>query len=163
MFAVFFGAGNLIFPPYLGMQSGSNWFLGFLCFFAADAGLAVLTVLATTTGSGSAEGLLSRLGKVPAKWITFLMILCIGPLVAVPRTCATVYEMAVLPILPSAGSWIFGALFFALVLALTIRPGSVVDIIGRVLTPMLLLTLACLVIKGIISPIGAASSRWRDR
>ena len=154
MFAVFFGAGNLIFPPYLGMESGSHWFLGFLCFFIADAGLAILTVLATTTGSGTAEGLLSRLGQKPAKLVSLLMILCIGPLVAVPRTCATVYEMAVLPLLPSANSWLFGLLFFALVLALTIRPGAVVDIIGRILTPMLLLTLLFLCAKGILSPVG---------
>ena len=43
MFAVFFGAGNLIFPPYLGMMSGEKWILGFLCFILADAGLAIST------------------------------------------------------------------------------------------------------------------------
>ena len=53
MFAIFFGAGNLIFPPYLGMVSGEEWFKGFICFIVADAGLAIITVLAMIRYDGT--------------------------------------------------------------------------------------------------------------
>ena len=45
LFAMFFGAGNLIFPPYLGTNAGSEWFIGFMCFFIADVGLALVAIL----------------------------------------------------------------------------------------------------------------------
>ena len=42
LFSMFFGAGNVIFPPYLGMGSGPQWIIGFLCYYLADIGLALL-------------------------------------------------------------------------------------------------------------------------
>lgn len=154
LFAVFFGAGNLIFPPYLGMEAGEHWFTGFLCFVAADAGLAIMAVMATVKSSGTLDTMLKPLGSVPAKILSTALILCVGPLVAIPRTCATTFEMGIKPLFPEFSSWIFGLIFFAIVAALTIRPTSVVDIIGKFLTPILLLTLFALCIKGFLSPIG---------
>ncbi|MBR5390539.1 MAG: branched-chain amino acid transport system II carrier protein [Clostridia bacterium] len=153
MFAVFFGAGNLIFPPYLGMQAGVHWFLGFLCFVIADAGLAIMSVMAMVKSSGSLDILLNPLGKKTAKLMSVILILCIGPLVAIPRTCATTFEMGILPLFPGFNPWIFGLIFFGIVALLTIRPTAVVDIIGKFLTPVLLVTLAVLCVKGITSPI----------
>ncbi|MEA4920852.1 MAG: branched-chain amino acid transport system II carrier protein [Clostridiaceae bacterium] len=154
MFAVFFGAGNLIFPPYLGMLSGKSWFLGFLCFVIADAGLAMMTVLAMIRGNGTIFSVVGRLGKKTSVLLATVSIICVGPLLCIPRTCATTYEMGMLPIVPGFNSWAFAFVFFALVFFLTIRPTAVVDVIGKFLTPALLLTLAILFIKGILSPIG---------
>ena len=53
LFAMFFGAGNLIFPPYLGLTAGDRWFSGFLPFVIADGGLAIVTVLAMIRKDGS--------------------------------------------------------------------------------------------------------------
>ena len=50
LFAMFFGAGNLIFPPYLGTNAGSEWFIGFMCFFIADVGLALVAILSMIKG-----------------------------------------------------------------------------------------------------------------
>ena len=155
MFAVFFGAGNLIFPPYLGMQAGVRWFLGFLCFVIADAGLAIMSVLAMVKSSGSLSVMLNPLGKKPSKLLSVILILCVGPLVAIPSTCTTTFEMGILPLFPRFNSWIFGLIFFGIVALLTIRPTAVVDIIGKFLTPALLITLAVLCIKGVLSPIGS--------
>ena len=63
MFATFFGAGNMIFPPYLGHLSGSGWWIGFLCFILADAGLAIMTVLVMIRGDGTIWYSFKRLGK----------------------------------------------------------------------------------------------------
>ena len=154
MFAIFFGAGNLIFPPFLGRMAGEQWFGGFLCFIIADAGLAMMTVLAMIRGDGSIAWLFDRLGKTPAKVLAATAIICVGPMICIPRTCATTFEMGVLPLFPNCSSWLFAGIFFGIVLLLTIRPSAVVDIIGKFLTPILLLTLAVLFVIGIINPIG---------
>ncbi|MGM9639036.1 MAG: branched-chain amino acid transport system II carrier protein [Butyricicoccaceae bacterium] len=155
MFAIFFGAGNLIFPPYLGMLAGKQWFVGFLCFILADAGLAVMTVLAIIRMEGDVLRVFSRMGHVPARVLVTLAMLCVGPLICIPRTCATTYEMGMVPLFPGVNSWVFAAVFFSLVFFLTVRPSAVVDIIGKILTPVLLLALAVLFVKGIVTPIGA--------
>ena len=155
MFAVFFGAGNLIFPPFLGMEAGKGWFLGFFCFVLADVGLAILTMLVLVNRQDSGEGgLLSGLGRIPGKIISVTVMLCVGPLLCIPRTGATTYEMAILPLLPKLPSWAFSLAFFTIVYLLTMKSSAVVDIIGKVLTPALLLTLTVLCFKGIFAPIG---------
>ena len=155
LFAMFFGAGNLIFPPYLGINAGSEWFIGFICFFIADVGLALVAILAMIkSGDVSMNGITGKLGKVPSTIINSLIVLCIGPFLAIPRTAATTFEIGVLPIFPSINSWVFGAIFFALTLMFTIRPSSVVDIIGKFLTPILVACLLGIIIIGIIKPIG---------
>ncbi|NCC16616.1 MAG: branched-chain amino acid transport system II carrier protein [Clostridia bacterium] len=156
LFAMFFGAGNLIFPPYLGTNAGADWFSGFLCFFIADVGLALAAILAMIkTGDVSMNGITGKLGKVPSSIINSLIVLCIGPFLAIPRTAATTFEMGVKPIFPSINSWVFGAIFFGLVLLFTIRPSGVVDVIGKFLTPILVVCLLALIVIGYIHPIGA--------
>ena len=158
MFAMFFGAGNLIFPPYLGMVGGDQWFIGFLAFIIADGGLAVLTVLAMIRKDGSIWSVIDRIGDLPAKILASVAILTVGPLLCIPRTCATTFEMGIVPLLPNFNTWVFSILFFGLTYALTIRPSAVVDIIGKFLTPFLLIVLAILVVIGILNPIGPIAS-----
>ena len=100
MFAMFFGAGNLIFPPYLGMVGGDQWFIGFLTFVIADGGLAVLTVLAMIRKDGSIWCVIDRIGDLPAKILASVAILTVGPMLCIPRTCATTFEMGILPLFP---------------------------------------------------------------
>ena len=114
LFAMFFGAGNLIFPPYLGTNAGSEWFIGFMCFFIADVGLALVAILSMIKGGDvSIQGVTKKLGAVPSVIINTLVVLCIGPFLAIPRTAATTFEMGVMPIFPKINSWIFGAVLFA--------------------------------------------------
>ena len=142
LFAMFFGAGNLIFPPYLGTNAGSEWFIGFMCFFIADVGLALVAILSMIKGGDvSIQGVTKKLGAVPSVIINTLVVLCIGPFLAIPRTAATTFEMGVMPIFPKINSWIFGAVFFGLVLLFTVRPSGVVDVIGKYLTPILVICL----------------------
>lgn len=155
LFATFFGAGNMIFPPFLGINAGSDWFIGFLCFFIADVGVALSAIFAMIkTGDISINGLTGKLGKVPSFIINMLIVLCIGPFLAIPRTAATTYEMGVLPIFPFINSWVFGAIFFGLVLLFTIRPSGVIDIIGKFFTPALFACLLALIVIGYMNPIG---------
>ena len=79
LFAMFFGAGNMIFPPKLGLETGSQWALGFASFTFADAGLALLTILALIRGTGSFEHLARRAGRFPAAFLGLCVFLCVGP------------------------------------------------------------------------------------
>lgn len=153
LFSMFFGAGNVIFPPYLGMQSGQQWLAGFSAYYIADIGLALLGMFALLR-VGSSEAVLHRVGRVPAEMLMCAIILCIGPMVAIPRTSASTFEMAIAPNLPGVSPVLFSVLFFAVILALCIKESAVVDIVGKILTPLLLVGLFAIILKGIFSPLG---------
>lgn len=160
LFAMFFGAGNLIFPPFLGVISGTKWFVSFMAFLFADGGLALLGVIAATGTQGDMMAFFGRAGKKLGIVIASITILCIGPFVAIPRTAATTYEIGIVPNFGhSLSPIVFAIIFFVIVLVLTIKPSKVVDIIGAFLTPVLLICLAVLIIKGIVSPLGAPLDR----
>ena len=155
LFAMFFGAGNLIFPPYLGVESGSSWFTGFAGFLFADGGLALLAVIAATRFRGDTSKMFDRAGHKLSVLLGSAIVICIGPLLAIPRTAATTYEMGILPTIgPGFNAVLFSVIFFALTLVLTIKPSKVVDIVGQFLTPALLIALAILIVKGVITPLG---------
>jgi len=161
LFSMFFGAGNLLFPPYLGLVSGTNWIVSLSGFILTDIILALVVVMAAVKFDGDLDLTLSRAGKKFARAIIIASILCIGPLLAIPRNGATTYEMGIAPILgfdTPVAKLIVSIIFFGLTLLLTIRPSKVVDIIGKFLTPALLVCLAILIIMGIINPIGDLSS-----
>lgn len=151
LFSMFFGAGNVIFPPYLGMESGQQWLAGFSAYYIADIGLALLGMFALLR-VGSSEAVLHRVGRVPAEILMCAIILCIGPMVA--RTSASTFEMAIAPNLPGVSPVLFSILFFAVILALCIKESAVVDIVGKILTPLLLVGLCAIILKGIFSPLG---------
>ena len=77
MFSMFFGAGNVIFPPYLGLGAGSQWFLGFLCYYIADIGLALLALFAILR-SGGPEGITRRIEKAPGHCIGIAYTVCVA-------------------------------------------------------------------------------------
>ena len=157
LFSMFFGAGNLIFPPFIGVTSGSNWLISFLGFIIADVGIILLSINAVAR-AGSFQNVVEKAGKKFGLYLEIIMMLCLGPILVIPRTAATTFEMSIMPITSSLNSAIFSILFFGLTLILTIRPTKVMDIIGKFLTPVLLLALILLIGKGILSPIGELSN-----
>uniref|UniRef100_UPI002636DA3D branched-chain amino acid transport system II carrier protein n=1 Tax=Clostridium sp. TaxID=1506 RepID=UPI002636DA3D len=152
-FSMFFGAGNLIFPPYIGMTSGSDWIISFLGFIFSDVGI-ILISIAAVLRLGSFEAILGRAGKRFGLTLEIIIMLCLGPILVVPRTAATTFEMSILPLFNSFNPILFSIIFFLVVFILTIRPSKVMEILGEFLTPILLIALAILIIKGIVSPIG---------
>lgn len=153
LFAMFFGAGNMIFPPYLGLQAGVEWTAAFLGYYLADVGLAVVAMLALIRTGGS-DGLLRPLGRV---WSTGLMVaimLCLGPLISIPRTAATTFELSIAPLWEGAELSLFAGAFFVVVFLLSVNESAVVDIVGKILTPVLFISLLILIVKGAIFPLG---------
>ena len=124
LFAMFFGAGNVVFPPYLGMHAGG------------------------------ADNITGRIGHAASNVLMCAVILCIGPMVAIPRTAATTLEMSVTPFFSGISPVVFSIIFFAVILLLSIKQSAVIDIVGKILTPALLIGLLVLIVKGFVSPIG---------
>lgn len=163
LFAMFFGAGNLIFPPDIGVKTGPQWFIGFLGFFIADGGLAILGMFAMVKAGGKIENVTGLIGAVPAVIINTAVILCIGPGIAIPRTASVTYELGILPITKidptnKLALAIFSIVFFAIVFALTIKPSKVIDVIGKFLTPVLVIALLIMIIIGFVAPKGHIST-----
>ena len=153
LFAMFFGAGNVVFPPYIGMHAGEQWANGFLFYFIADIGLALVAMFAILH-AGGADNITGRIGHVASKVLMCAVILCIGPMVAIPRTAATTLEMSVTPFFSGMSPVAFSIIFFAVILLLSIKQSAVIDIVGKILTPALLIGLLILIVKGFVSPIG---------
>ncbi|WP_051931495.1 branched-chain amino acid transport system II carrier protein [Clostridium sp. KNHs214] len=153
LFAMFFGAGNLIFPPELGMQSGSKWMLATLGFFLIGIGMPLLGIMAVSRAGGSIDKLCSKVSPTFSKILGTVIVLCIGPFLAIPRTGATTFEMGISPIFPGLNSVIFSIIYFSVTLFFVIKPSGIVDKIGKILTPALLAVLALIIFKGIISPM----------
>lgn len=154
LFSMFFGAGNVIFPPYLGMTATSMWVPAFICYYIADIGLAMLAILAMLKCDSDIEGITCRIGRIPAVLLSTLVVLCVGPMLAIPRTAATTFEMGVSPIFPGVNPLVASIAFFVLIWVLCVKEASVVDIVGKFLTPALFIGLMIVIIKGIIDPLG---------
>ncbi|AVL78279.1 MULTISPECIES: branched-chain amino acid transport system II carrier protein [Staphylococcus] len=162
LFAMFFGAGNLIFPPNLGLDSGQFFWPSILAFALTGIGLPLLGVI---VGALDKQGYIGSLNKISPKFsVIFLIViyLTIGPLFAIPRTASTSFEMTITPIAHTNSSlalFIFTIIYFLVVLYLCINPNKMVDRIGSLLTPLLLITILAMIIKGFVDYGGNTHSQ----
>ncbi|HPP31688.1 MAG TPA: branched-chain amino acid transport system II carrier protein [Soehngenia sp.] len=154
LFSMFFGAGNLIFPPFLGFMSGDKWNWSMIGFFITGIGLPFLGIIASAKAGGDVDKLGNRISPLFSKFLGITIVLAIGPLLAIPRTGATSFEMGVQPIFPNANPIVFMIIYFGITLLLTIKPTNVIDKLGKVLTPVLLVILLLLILRGIFFPMG---------
>ena len=158
LFALFFGAGNLIFPAALGQHAGSNVGWALLGFVLTGVGLPLLGVAAMGYSScKDVEELASRVHPIYGLLYTIALYLSIGPMFATPRTGTVAYEIAIKPFTEGLSmnmEPIFLALFFGVSLWLSISPHKLVNRIGNILTPALLLVILLLIIKSFITPLG---------
>lgn len=153
LFAMFFGAGNLLLPPYIGIQIGNHVWITILAFGLTGIFLPFLGVLSVVKAGDRFEDLGARIHPLLAPVLGSIIMLCIGPLIAIPRTAATTHEVGIIPALPGLHPAWTSVVFFAVTWGLTIRPSRVVDIIGNVLTPLLLVLLIVLILSGIFMPL----------
>lgn len=143
LFSLFFGAGNLIFPPLLGQQSASNALPATIGFLITAVVLPVLGVIVVSKFHGLTP-LASKVDKHFALIFTLLIYISIGPGLGIPRAGSVPFEMAIAPYLPSNSNltlWMFvyTTIFFLIVLWLCLNPGKLVKRVGSILTPSLLI------------------------
>lgn len=142
LFSMFFGAGNLIFPPFLGAQSGKSMPAAFIGFGLSAVVLPVLGVVAVTR-SGGLYKLASRVHPKFAFAYIMILYLAIGPCLAIPRTASTSFSMAVTPFLGGSSLAVFQLvytiIFFFAALVVAMHPEKLTEYLGKRLTPILLI------------------------
>lgn len=166
-FALFLGAGNIIFPPSAGMAAGENIGLAALGFLLTGVGLPLLTIVALARVGGGMDRLTAPLGKHAGMVFAVAVYLAIGPLFATPRTAVVSFEMGVAPFTGNSSTalLLYTLAYFAAVLFLSLNPGQLVDRIGKFITPVLLAALLVLGGAALLMPageIGQTSADYED-
>lgn len=159
LFSLFFGAGNLIFPPFLGQAAGGNAWVAMAGFFITAVGFPVLGVVAVAK-CGGLTNLAARVNGKFAVVFTILIYLSIGPCLGIPRAGSLPFEMAVAPYLKQGFSlgtarFLYTLVFFAVAFWLASAPSKLVDRLGKVLTPTLLVLIGLLFVSALFHPLGS--------
>lgn len=158
LFAMFLGAGNVIFAPIVGQQAGTNTWVAMGGFLITGVGLVLLAIIALTRGGGTVEKLAGRVHPKFAVVFSILLFLALGPFYVIPRTTSVVYEIAIKPVVgpenPSLYLFIFSVIFIVLTIILSWNTTKFVDRLGKMITPVFSILLLVLVITSIINPMG---------
>lgn len=154
LFALYFGAGNLIFPPSIGNVSGTNWIPALTGFTVTGIVLPLLAVIAILNAGGKFEELTRPISPWFYKVFNLLLMVGIGMLVTIPRMAATTHELGVQTLFPQVPSVLTIIVFFAISFYFAMDESNVIDKIGKILTPLLVIILLAVVGKGIFDPLG---------
>lgn len=163
LFALFFGAGNLIFPASLGQNAGTAVVFAIIGFLITGIGLPFLGTLAMGfSNSRSLEDLAGKIHPIYGIAFTVALYLTIGPFFALPRTGAVAYEIGIMPFvsesMASIGLLIFTIIFFGVTLWLSLNPTKIVDRVGKYLAPIIIIGLAVLILAAVFNPMGSLTA-----
>nr|WP_083465363.1 branched-chain amino acid transport system II carrier protein [Thalassobacillus sp. C254] len=160
-FCFIFGAGNLIFPPFLGQEAGENYWTAILGFVVTGVGLPLLGIVAIALTGSSFEKVANKVTPLFAIIFTLVLYLAIGPFFGIPRAVNVSYEMGAVPFLPALESYstlylfLYSLVFFLIVYWLSLNPSKLVKRIGVVITPLLLFSIVLLVIGNVMTTAGS--------
>ena len=151
LFAMLFGAGNLIFPPMLGYETSSSWIPTMLAFTITGVGFPFLGILSVSIVGNGIKDFANRVSPTFSKVFAIISILAIGPMLAIPRTGATAYEITFLHngMNNTIYKYIYLFCYFGIVILFSLRANKVIERVGKILTPILLLLLFLIIAKGI--------------
>ncbi|WMJ80550.1 branched-chain amino acid transport system II carrier protein [Clostridium sp. MB40-C1] len=161
-FSLFFGAGNLIFPPFLGKLAGNSTWIALGGFLISAVGFPILAIV-TISKAGGLHALASRVHIYFAVVFTIIIYLAIGPFLGIPRAGSLAFEMGVAPFLPSSISssklalFIYTLCYFLIAFWLCLTPSKLVDRFGKILTPILLVLISTIFICSLFKPIGPSA------
>ena len=163
-FALFLGAGNIIFPPVVGMAAGGNLLGASAGFLLTGVGLPLLGVVALARVGGGLDTLTAPIGRIAGTAMGIAIYLTIGPLFATPRTATVSFEMGLAPFVGNTplNLLVFTIAYFALVMLLSLFPGKLMDNIGKLITPVLIVALLILGGAAILAPVGGYSTATPD-
>ncbi len=153
LFGIFFGAGNLIFPPDLGKNAGENFNSAIFGFILSGVGLTILTlIVGTLDDRGYRFHLSSKISPLFALLFLVVLYLSIGPFFAIPRTCVTSFLVAIEPISGNSrvNLFIYTFIYFLCAYLLALFPSRLVDSVGKLLTPIFIILIIILIILGLL-------------
>lgn len=158
IFAMFFGAGNLIFPPQIGVVTGKEWLIATSGFFLTGICLPVAGLVAFSRAA-NVDKFADRVSpKFNTAYFT-LLITAIGPMLGIPRTAATAFEMGIEPNITGLNPLMVSFIYFIVVYFLVINPSKLINNIGKYLTPIILSILALVIIKGSLMKFGVPGDK----
>jgi len=150
MFSMFFGAGNVVFPLALGQFAQDQNFYAIIGLLITAVGVPFAGLIAMTLFDGDYDTFFQRIGKVPGFLVALFIMGLIGPFGAIPR-CITLSYSTMNILMPGMSLPIFSIIACAAIFLFTIRKNSILDTLGYILTPLLLTSLAIIIIKGLLS------------
>lgn len=158
-FALFVGAGNIIFPPMVGLQAGEHVWTAAIGFLITGVGLPVLTIIALAKVGGGVDNLSTPIGKVAGVLLAVVCYLAVGPLFATPRTATVSFEVGIAPLTGDGALplFIYSLVYFALVILVSLYPGKLLDTVGNFLAPLKIIALVVLAVAAIMWPAGPIS------
>ena len=162
VFAIFFGAGNLIFPAAVGLAAGDQWPAAMLAMILCGVILPFLALVAVANTGNSWSDLCKPVGAWYDKGVFFVATIGMVVLSNLPRTAATTHEVAIASLFPSCPIWVTSVVFFALVLFFAFDENNIIDRIGKYITPLMLVFLVIIVGKGLITPLGAPAPTGQE-
>jgi LIVCS family branched-chain amino acid:cation transporter len=167
LFGMFFGAGNLIFPVFVGQQAGTQFWPALIGFLVSGVGLPLLGVAAIgVTKTDGVFTLAQKVGRLYAYCFTILLYMCIGPLFALPRLASISFEVGLSPFISSAHQnsslLIYSVAFFLIAWLFARKPSQIMVYVGKVLTPAFLVLLAILLVMVLIKPMGHGQAAVGD-
>ena len=151
LFTMFFGAGNLLLPAFLGLQTRTDWTATFSGFSLSAILAPFLAIFAVTLSGNYFTDLGTRANVKLAYALSLVNVLCVGPLIALPRSGASVYEVAIKPLFPDAQPVWICVLFFGVVMVLSFSMDRIAGLLGKLFGPILLILLAILIIPSVFS------------
>jgi len=157
MFSMFFGAGNVVFPLIVGQMAGDQAWSAIMGLSLTAVGVPFVGLFAMVLYGGDYHAFFARIGRVPGFLATLFILTLIGPVGAIPR-CITLSYSTLKMYEPSLSSVIFSLLSCLMIFLATYRRNRLVDLLGAVLSPLLVLSLAVIIVKGIwLHPAAAVS------
>ncbi|CCG86378.1 branched-chain amino acid transport system II carrier protein [Erwinia piriflorinigrans] len=155
-FALFVGAGNIIFPPMVGIQAGEHVWHAASGFLITAVGLPVISVIALARVGGGIDALSSPIGKVAGVVLATVCYLAVGPLFAAPRTATVSFEVGIAPLTGDGPLplFIYSLVYFTLVIGVSLYPGKLLDTVGHILAPLKIFALTVLGLAALLWPAG---------
>lgn len=147
VFSMLFGAGNLMYPIAVGITSGELNIFGLSGFLITAVLLPVIGIVAMILFDGDYKSFFYRLGDIPGFLLVLICMLIIGPIIALPRIVTLSHTM-MSPFLPEMSSLVFALIFLGITFLLSFRESKIVDILGKFISPVLLISLLIIIIKG---------------
>lgn len=157
MFAMFFGAGNIIFPLVVGQYAGSHNLFAIFGLIITAVIMPFLGVFAMILYDGDYRNFFGRVGKIPGFLLALTILTLLGPLGSVPRCIALSYS-TLKASFPNLSSIYFSAAACVLIFFLTVKKNRLIDLLGKFLTPALLITLFIIIMKGLLTPVDTIAS-----
>lgn len=163
VFSMLFGAGNLMYPIMVGAESGSANIFGLAGFLITAVLLPLIGIFGMILFDGDYKTFFYRLGKIPGFLSVLACMLIIGPGLALPRI-VTLSHMMMSPFLPVMSPFVFAIIFLGVTFFFTFRESKIIDILGKFISPILLISLIVIIVKGFLTasiPVAPAAGNFK--